>query len=645
MTKPHTDAADGNNHPVPARTPDAATPDAQHAGQYATRQEFRALKARIDAIALEDEGIKYFHCNSTGADSAVDRDNAIAIGPSAYAHGYGSVVIGDGARFDGTAQRSWDSDGIGVVIGRGAAGGQGGGSGGVNNDGTVALGSGASLWGNFVLTIGGNATAGNSENIAIGGNATASGNAAAIALGARTIASGAQSVAVGEVSEALESGTVALGADAAASSTSAAGLGSGANASGSRTTAIGHGAKALAFRAVAIGAGSDCDRDNAVSVGAVDALRCITHVAPGQQDDDAATVSQLRDAGLDVGTTGNLTNAFVAYDDQGRGTITLPSTRLTGLRSEAASGQSTDAVTGAQLFELQGVVDADTADIATLDQEVTDIISGESMLKYGKVNSTGPGSSAAADFSVAIGTDSAAQGQGSITVGAGAFVNEVGPGVALGLNARSEAAASEAGWNGAVAIGNDAYAFAGTSLALGSRTHAGEPQTLAVGGNARASGGAGGTGNATAVGVWSEAYGNASAAFGHAATALAENAIALGAQAAAGSANAIAVGAGASAAGAGAIAIGEDAVATAVGGVALGAGSLCDVAFTVSVGSRGKERAITNVNIGTTPSDAINLSQLTTAFTELREALALRERRVARLEMCIAALERAERGR
>jgi len=54
----------------------------------------------------------------------------------------------------------------------------------------------------------------------------------------------------------------------------------------------------------------------------------------------------------------------------------------------------------------------------------------------------------------------------------------------------------------------------------------------------------------------------------------------------------------------------DDAVVTGDKAVAIGAGSVADRANTVSVGTAGKERAITNVAAGTEATDAVNVSQL-----------------------------------
>ncbi|MGC5887425.1 YadA family autotransporter adhesin, partial [Ralstonia pseudosolanacearum] len=67
------------------------------------------------------------------------------------------------------------------------------------------------------------------------------------------------------------------------------------------------------------------------------------------------------------------------------------------------------------------------------------------------------------------------------------------------------------------------------------------------------------------------------------------------------------------AAGMNSMAMGGNARAVAGNAVALGAGSVADRANTVSVGSAGKERQITNVAAGTADTDAVNVAQLKAA--------------------------------
>ena len=66
----------------------------------------------------------------------------------------------------------------------------------------------------------------------------------------------------------------------------------------------------------------------------------------------------------------------------------------------------------------------------------------------------------------------------------------------------------------------------------------------------------------------------------------------------------------ASATGADAIAMGSGATATHANSIAIGSGSATSAANTVAVGSAGNERRITNVAAGISPTDAVNMSQI-----------------------------------
>ncbi|CAM2168065.1 Adhesin [Paraburkholderia sacchari] len=88
----------------------------------------------------------------------------------------------------------------------------------------------------------------------------------------------------------------------------------------------------------------------------------LSNVANGVADRDAVNIAQLKAAGLSVDTGGNITNAFVAYDDTSRGTVTLGGangTRITNLAAGSVAAGSADAVNGAQLYRgLYGAASA-----------------------------------------------------------------------------------------------------------------------------------------------------------------------------------------------------------------------------------------------------------------------------------------------
>ncbi len=115
------------------------------------------------------------------------------------------------------------------------------------------------------------------------------------------------------------------------------------------------------------------------------------------------------------------------------------------------------------------------------------------------------------------------------------------------------------------------------------------------------------------------------------------HAVASGANAQATGANSVANGAGAVASGNGATAVGAGSRATADNSVALGQNATADRADTVSIGSAGGERQITNVAAGTQGTDAVNVNQLNQATTQANSYTDLR---VGQLQNAITDVQR-----
>jgi autotransporter adhesin len=65
-----------------------------------TTTQVQSVGDAIDSI--NSQGIKYFHTNSTGADSQALGTNSVAIGSSAVAQATNSVAIGSGASSTGS---------------------------------------------------------------------------------------------------------------------------------------------------------------------------------------------------------------------------------------------------------------------------------------------------------------------------------------------------------------------------------------------------------------------------------------------------------------------------------------------------------------------------------------------------------------
>ncbi|HDR9102843.1 TPA: YadA-like family protein, partial [Burkholderia vietnamiensis] len=106
--------------------------------------------------------------------------------------------------------------------------------------------------------------------------------------------------------------------------------------------------------------------------------------------------------------------------------------------------------------------------------------------------------------------------------------------------------------------------------------------------------------------------GAGSVATGTDATAIGSNAVATGDRS-------VALGVGAVAQGSGSIAVGSGASTTGANAVALGAGSVADRDDSVSIGNSatGTTRTLTNVSAGTAPTDAVNVQQLNDTVTNL----------------------------
>ncbi len=209
-------------------------------------------------------------------------------------------------------------------------------------------------------------------------------------------------------------------------------------------------------------------------------------------------------------------------------------------------------------------------------------------------------------------------GEDNYATGIGAFIGGGSFNQAAGVGALvSEASGVQVAGIGAVAIGNYNTAI-GTGVVVNGGASE-EPSSTVAGVATLPNVGTGygavafGEGN-TAVGAYSAAVGQGNAAYGLGATAYGLGNAAFGMGATAGycepTVGATAIGAFSRAEGNFDTAIGAEAWAFGGNSVALGAGSVADQPNTVSVGSYGNERRITNVAPGIYSTDAVNMSQL-----------------------------------
>ena len=184
-------------------------------------------------------------------------------------------------------------------------------------------------------------------------------------------------------------------------------------------------------------------------------------------------------------------------------------------------------------------------------------------------------SSAGADFATALGTFASANGEGSVSIGSFAVANGRG---ALAIGGAANASATgglsaiptipTANLIGAMAVGFLSQAFGGDSTALG---------------------------NYALIGNYNDS------------TTVFNGATAIGAASQVGASNATTIGA--------------RSTATGANSVAIGYGSVANQANTVSVGTVGGERRIVNVAAGTAATDAVNVSQLTTATAAINSSI------------------------
>ena len=248
--------------------------------------------------------------------------------------------------------------------------------------------------------------------------------------------------------------------------------------------------------------------------------------------------------------------------------------------------------------------------------------SGANSIAIGGNSTADKGAQAAGTQAIALGYESEAKEEHTIAIGSASKAEQLG---AIALGNTAKAAAEDA-----TALGKNSRAEGKTSTAVGNSARALDENATALGNGAEAAQNA-----ATAVGTGANAGAGAAAAFGNDAKAQGWAAAAFGRAATASGAAAVAIGETASASADDTVAIGKGASAGSLKDVALGAGATANGATgtneaqvnglkyrgfagnapiaTVSVGTAGEERTVTNVaagRINPTSTDAINGSQL-----------------------------------
>ena len=511
-------------------------------GKEAAAKGKNSLAAGTSAVAEGENAV------SVGQGTEAKGKNAVAIGNASQTAGSSSVAVGDEA--GAAAGRSVS---VGIGAGKGMIGDILGTKGshvsigdeaGQNVDGQhdIAIGTkaGGNVSSNYNIAIGVEAgtnigTAGNpsiGKNVSIGYNAnkntTLVSRLQATAVGSDTKAAD-DALALGFHAQAAGNGSIAAGFNALAEDAASMALGQGAKASGGNI-AIGNGSEASA--AMISGTGyltGTAAPSTGVSVGTAAALRRITNVADGAQDQDAVTVAQLKKSIDETvrqvhASITSTTTTGVYYDTvtTGQGeSITLKNTNNKGtvIHNVAKGTSGTDAVNVNQLNE-------------TVDQAKTHYYSVKSTNANNYNNdgaagedsmAAGVGAKALKKRSAAIGNNVEAQGEGSIALGTG--YEEINGGTPT---ITQTVAASGYKYN--MAIGAGAQSEGNHSIAMGTRA----VTTIKNGGTsvdkAVAIGYAAGASDDKAVAIGSEAKSNSrsAVALGDRAHALANDALAIG---------------------------------------------------------------------------------------------------------------------
>ncbi|MFV3332465.1 YadA-like family protein [Pseudomonas sp. NY15437] len=326
----------------------------------------------------------YFSVNDNNVQSA-NYLNDGAVGTNATAAGVGAKTNGARATALGynTSAGAIDS----LALGSGSS---------TTAIGSMAIGTGASTAGVNAIAQGFGATATPNDSIAIGTNAQTKANDASIAIGKDTVAQsilGPGSVALGNEAQALNSGSVAIGyqaladeanppsaftgnvaigrmahatnslSDPSEASTAVGnesfadkggvGIGERTNAAGKLSTALGNSASATMDNAVAVGAKAKATAVDAVAIGNGAAAQQARSVALGVSSTTSAAVATQN---IQIGNT--------TYDFAGvapTSTVSIGNVgnerTLTNVAAGRISRTSTDAINGSQLFAVTSAVE------------------------------------------------------------------------------------------------------------------------------------------------------------------------------------------------------------------------------------------------------------------------------------------------
>lgn len=590
--------------------------------------------------------------------------NALELGYQAKANGYGSSAVGPEAKSENfySAAFGW----------RALAGASYSVAAGANAQATesfaIAMGRDSKASAMSAVAIGGQAAASGRSSVALGSSAVASAETAhalgylsqatsqyATAVGAVSKAFGAYSIAVGNHATAIGDDAIAIGRSARTVDSSAGisriAIGGGAFAgTGGYTGAIaiggsasseydgisvGYGAKATVSGSIALGSHSLANEANSISVGNGSIKRRIVNLADARlstTSTDAVTGKQLN------ATNGNVASAQAAADAAKATANTANTNANTALAKANAVSGLVSQVSASGNVRLGGENTGTVLDVRNKSNAVRSITG----LKDGALSTSSTEAVTGKQLNATNANVSKAQAAADATA---ARLNAIA--VALGPGAVAE----QASYGISTALGNNAKAYNGKSVAMGADARATvDDAGNKISGNAGVSIGAGTrSGNgAVALGLDAVATGDRGIAVGHEASGKGTHAMALGFQSNASANQATAVGRGAvasslyasalgnqaTATAQSALALGDRASATHAGAVALGNGSATTATNQVSVGNGSLKRKVVNVADGalsTSSSEAVTGKQLHATNTSMAAVKATADGAQARL--------------
>ena len=327
---------------------------------YATNQAVDVLNSTVNNIN-GGGGIKYFHANSSLADSQAVGSNSVAVGPQAVSTGADSVAIGHGA-----AASTNNSVALGANSTTGPVKGTSGATiagdnytfAGANPTGTVSMGA---VGQERTITNVAAGTLSSTSTDAVNGSQLYATNQAVDKIDGRVtnventvnhIAGDITNISTGQAGMFQTSTDQKAPTPTPTGNNSAAG-GAGAAASGDNSLALGNGSQASANNSVAIGNASVADRANAVSIGSAGNERQITNVAAGTQGTDAVNMSQLKAAQAggvqyDVNSDGSINYNSVTLNPNG-GSASIHNVQAGTATTDAVNvGQLNDAMVNTQ---------------------------------------------------------------------------------------------------------------------------------------------------------------------------------------------------------------------------------------------------------------------------------------------------------